>query len=132
MNEEDIAKMSQAELIFQIAKTNVNQEKRLKILEHRMVELEKKVKDLTEKSMGQYGCSTLSAYVNRKKLPIYVSDISKLAHDATRLCKKRGYPVNKVSIERFQPVNVYPDFILDELLNDYINETNRLGGAIMK
>ena len=73
-----------------------------------------------------------SAYVQRHKLPIYVSDISKLGNDATRLCRKRGYPVNKVNIDRFGVVNVYPDFILQELLDDYIRTTHRLNGAIMK
>lgn len=72
------------------------------------------------------------AYVQRHKLPIYVSDIAKLGNDATRLCKKRGYPVNKVNIDRFGVVNVYPDFILHELLDDYIRTTQRLNGSIMR
>ena len=74
----------------------------------------------------------MSAYVQRHKLPIYVSDIAKLGNDATRLCRKRGYPVNKVNIDRFGVVNVYPDFILQELLDDYIRTTRRINGAIMK
>ena len=110
--------MSQAELIFQLAKTNVEQEKRLKSTELRLSVLEEEMKKLSSKCIGNYGCSTMSAYVQRHKLPIYVSDIAKLGNDATRLCKKRGYPVNKVNIDRFGVVNVYPDFILHELLDD--------------
>lgn len=82
--------MSQAELIFQLAKTNVEQEKRLKSTEMRLSVLEEEVKKLSKKAVGEYGCSTMSAYVQRHKLPIYVSDISKLGNDATRLCRKRG------------------------------------------
>lgn len=125
-------KMSQAELIFQLAKTNVEQENRLKSTEMRLSVLEEEVKKLSKKAVGEYGCSTMSAYVQRYKLPIYVSDIAKLGKDATRLCRKRGYPVSKVNIERFGTVNVYPDFILQELLNDYIRTTQRLNGAIIK
>ena len=125
-------KMSQAELIFQLAKTNVEQEDRLKSTEMRLSVLEEEVKKLTKKAVGEYGCSTMSAYVQRHKLPIYVSDIAKLGNDATRLCRKRGYPVNKVNIDRFGVVNVYPDFILQELLDDYIRTTRRINGAIMK
>lgn len=124
--------MSQAELIFQLDKTNVEQEKRIKSTELRLGALEDEVKKLSQKAIGEYGCSTMSAYVQRHKLPIYVSDISKLGNDATRLCRKRGYPVNKVNIDRFGVVNVYPDFILQELLDDYIRTTQRLNGAIMK
>lgn len=124
--------MSQAELIFQLAKTNVEQEKRLKSTEIRLSVLEEEIKKLSSKCMGNYGCSTMSAYVQRHKLPIYVSDIAKLGNDATRLCKKRGYPVNKVNIDRFGVVNVYPDFILQELLNDYIRTTQRLNGSVMR
>lgn len=124
--------MSQAELILQLAKTNVEQENRLKSTELRLSALEEEMKKLSSKTIGEYGCSTMSAYVQRYKLPIYVSDIAKLGKDATRLCRKRGYPVNKVNVERFGTVNVYPDFILQELLNDYIKTTQRLNGAIMK
>ena len=124
--------MSQAELIFQLAKTNVEQEKRLKSTELRLSVLEEEMKKLSSKCIGNYGCSTMSAYVHRHKLPIYVSDIAKLGNDATRLCKKRGYPVNKVNIDRFGVVNVYPDFILHELLDDYIRTTQRLNGSIMR
>lgn len=124
--------MSQAELIFQLAKTNVEQEKRLKSTELRLNVLEEEIKKLSSKCIGNYGCSTMSAYVQRHKLPIYVSDIAKLGNDATRLCKKRGYPVNKVNIDRFGAVNVYPDFILQELLNDYIRTTQRLNGSIIR
>ena len=124
--------MSQAELIFQLAKTNVEQEKRLKSTELRLSVLEEEMKKLSSKCIGNYGCSTMSAYVQRHKLPIYVSDIAKLGNDATRLCKNRGYPVNKVNIDRFGVVNVYPDFILHELLDDYIRTTQRLNGSIMR
>lgn len=124
--------MSQAELIFQLAKTNVEQEKRLKSTELRLSVLEEEMKKLSSKCIGNYGCSTMSAYVQRHKLPIYVSDIAKLGNDATRLCKKRGYPVNKVNIDRFGVVNVYPDFILHELLDDYIRTTQRVNGSIMR
>lgn len=124
--------MSQAELILQLAQTNVEQEKRLKTTELRLSALEEEMKKLSSKCIGNYGCSTMSAYVQRHKLPIYVSDIAKLGNDATRLCKKRGYPVNKVNIERFGVVNVYPDFILHELLDDYIRTTQRLNGSIMR
>lgn len=124
--------MSQAELILQLAQTNVEQEKRLKLTEQRLAALEEGVKKLSSKCIGNYGCSTMSAYVQRHKLPIYVSDIAKLGNDATRLCKKRGYPVNKVNIDRFGVVNVYPDFILHELLDDYIRTTQRLNGSIMR
>lgn len=124
--------MSQAELILQLAQTNVEQEKRLKTTELRLSALEEEMKKLSSKCIGNYGCSTMSAYVQRHKLPIYVSDIAKLGNDATRLCKKRGYPVNKVSIDRFGVVNVYPDFILHELLDDYIRTTQRLNGSIMR
>lgn len=124
--------MSQAELIFQLAKTNVEQEKRIKSTELRLSVLEEEMKKLSSKCIGNYGCSTMSAYVQRHKLPIYVSDIAKLGNDATRLCKKRGYPVNKVNIDRFGVVNVYPDFILHELLDDYIRTTQRLNGSIMR
>lgn len=124
--------MSQAELIFQLAKINVEQEKRLKSTELRLSVLEEEMKKLSSKCIGNYGCSTMSAYVQRHKLPIYVSDIAKLGNDATRLCKKRGYPVNKVNIDRFGVVNVYPDFILHELLDDYIRTTQRLNGSIMR
>lgn len=124
--------MSQAELIFQLAKTNVEQEKRLKSTELRLSVLEEEMKKLSSKCIGNYGCSTMSAYVQRHKLPIYVSDIAKLGNDATRLCKKRGYPVNKVNIDRFGVVNVYPDFILHELLDDYIRTTQRLNGSIIR
>ena len=124
--------MSQAELIFQLAKTNVEQEKRLKSTELRLSVLEEEMKKLSSKCIGNYGCSTMSAYVQRHKLPIYVSDIAKLGNDATRLCKKRGYPVNKVNIDRFGVVNVYRDFILHELLDDYIRTTQRLNGSIMR
>lgn len=124
--------MSQAELIFQLAKTNVEQEKRLKSTEMRLGILEEEVKKLSKKAVGEYGCSTMSAYVQSHKLPIYVSDIAKLGNDATRLCRERGYPVKKVNIDRFGVVNVYPDFILQELLDDYIRTTRRINGAIMK
>lgn len=124
--------MSQAELILQLAQTNVEQEKRLKSTELRLSVLEEEMKKLSSKCIGNYGCSTMSAYVQRHKLPIYVSDIAKLGNDATRLCKKRGYPVNKVNIDRFGVVNVYPDFILHELLDDYIRTTQRLNGSIMR
>jgi hypothetical protein len=124
--------MSQAELILQLAQTNVEQEKRLKTTELRLSALEEEMKKLSSKCIGNYGCSTMSAYVQRHKLPIYVSDIAKLGNDATRLCKKRGYPVNKVNIDRFGVVNVYPDFILHELLDDYIRTTQRLNGSIMR
>lgn len=124
--------MSQAELILQLAKTNVEQEKRLKTTELRLSALEEEIKKLSSKCIGNYGCSTMSSYIQRYKLPIYVSDISKLSNDAARLCRKRGYPVNKVNIERFGAINVYPDFILHELLDDYIRTTQRLNGSIMR
>lgn len=46
--------------------------------------------------------------------------------------QKKGYPVNKVNIERFGAINVYPDFILHELLDDYIRTTQRLNGSIIR
>lgn len=124
--------MSQAELILQLAKTNVEQEKRLKTTELRLSALEEEIKKLSSKCIGNYGCSTMSSYIQRYKLPIYVSDISKLSNDAARLYRKRGYPVNKVNIERFGAINVYPDFILHELLDDYIRTTQRLNGSIIR
>lgn len=74
--------MSQAELILQLAKTNVEQEKRLKTTELRLSALEEEIKKLSSKCIGNYGCSTMSSYIQRYKLPIYVSDISKLSNDA--------------------------------------------------
>lgn len=124
--------MSQAELIFQLAKTNVDQEQRLKSTEMKLSVLEEEVKKLSKKAIGEYGCSTMSSYIQRYKLPIYVSDISKLSNDAARLCRKRGYPINKVNIERFGTINVYPDFILHELLDDYIRTTQRINGSITR
>lgn len=124
-------KMSQAELIFQLAQTNVEQEKRIKSLGNTVKCMQDDMKKLSTKYIGEYGCSTMSAYVQRFKIPIYVSDIAKLSHDASRLCRKRGYPVNKVNIDRFGTVNVYPNFILHELLNGYMETTKRLGGSIM-
>ena len=59
--------MSQAELILQLAKTNVEQENRLKSTELRLGALEDEVKKLSQKAIGEYGCSTMSAYVQRHK-----------------------------------------------------------------
>lgn len=98
----------------------------------RLSVLEEEVKKLSKRLSVNTGVPIMSAYVQRHKLPIYVSDIAKLGNDATRLCRKRGYPVNKVNIDRFGVVNVYPDFILQELLDDYIRTTRRINGAIMK
>lgn len=81
--------MSQAELILQLAKTNVEQENRLKSTELRLGALEDEVKKLSRKAIGEYGCSTMSAYVQRHKLPIYVSDISKLGN-ALHVCVGKG------------------------------------------
>lgn len=47
--------MSQAELIFQLAKTNVEQEKRLKSTELRLSVLEEEMKKLSSKCIGNYG-----------------------------------------------------------------------------
>ena len=48
--------MSQAELILQLAKTNVEQENRLKSTELRLGALEDEVKKLSQKAIGEYGC----------------------------------------------------------------------------
>lgn len=119
-NQNNYPRMTQAELIMQMAQLNVEYENKINEIERRQRLLEEKVKNL-EKNKIDHGCrSTISSYVSRNCLPIYVKDLPQLGRQVTALCKKRGYTPSKVSVERFGEMNTYPDVILYEFFNSYL------------
>lgn len=113
-------RMTQAELIMQMAQLNVEYEKKLEKLEQRQILLEERVKELLKKNEVSGTMSTVAAYVNKNQLPIYVRDLNQIGRQVSQLCKKRGYEPQKVRVERFGEVNSYPDLILYEFFDSYL------------
>ena len=119
-NQNNYPRMTQAELIMQMAQLNVEYENKIKELEKRQYLLEEKVDSLMKNDIA-HGCkSTISSYVTRNGLPIYVKDLPQLGRQVASLCRKRGYSPSKVSIEKIGEVNTYPDVILYEFFNSYL------------
>lgn len=88
-------RMTQAELIMQMAQLNVEYEKKLEKLEQRQILLEERVKELLKKNEVSGTMSTVAAYVNKNQLPIYVRDLNQIGRQVSQLCKKRGYEPQK-------------------------------------
>lgn len=110
--------VSQAELIMRLAKANLDNERRIVVLEKNVEEV-LNVYDYS-KNIDQY--STIAGYIRRFNLPILVSQYSQYGLRATDICKRRGVIVSKISDVRYGTINLYPNFILQELFKDYFSK----------
>lgn len=104
--------LSDAELILSIAKQNVSTEKRI-------LSLERNVENLLSqfgyaKDIDQY-YSTIAGYIQRFNLPVMVNQYAHYGARAADICRRRGIKISKISDLRYGTINVYPNFILQEL-----------------
>ena len=111
--------LSEAELILKLAKMNLSNEKRI-------VALEKHVELAIDrfsfsKDIDQY-YSTIAGYIQRFSLPILVSQYASYGSRAHDLCKRRGVVISKLSDVRYGTINLYPNYILQELFKDFFNK----------
>lgn len=111
--------LSEAELILKLAKMNLSNEKRI-------VALEKHVELAIDrfsfsKDIDQY-YSTIAGYIQRFSLPILVSQYASYGSRAHDLCKRRGVDISKISDVRYGTINLYPNYILQELFKDFFNK----------
>lgn len=111
--------MSEAELILKLAKMNLSNEKRI-------VALEKQVEEALDrftfsKDIDQY-YSTIAGYIQRFNLPILVNQYASYGSRAHDICKRRGVKISKISDVRYGTINLYPNYILQELFKDYFNK----------
>lgn len=110
---------SEAELILKLAQMNLDNEKRI-------VALEKHVEEAIDrfsysKDIDQY-YSTIAGYIQRFKLPILVSQYASYGSRAHDICKRRGVEISKISDVRYGTINLYPNYILQELFKDYFSK----------
>lgn len=62
---------------------------------------------------------SILGYANYRNLrPVSRTEAAVLGREATRLCRERGVPVQKVKDVRFGQVGSYPENVLDELFNE--------------
>ena len=112
-------KISESELILKLAQMNLDNEKRI-------IALEKHVEEAIDcfsysKDIDQY-YSTIAGYIQRFKLPILVNQYASYGSRAQSICKRRGVEISKLSDVRYGTINLYPNYILQELFKDYFSK----------
>lgn len=100
--------LSPAEIILQMAQRNVENERRMKVLENKLDEIELR-------TTTDFKCSTVVAYVSRNNLHLDVKRYGAIGTKASNICKKRGIETSKVNDPRWGSVKVYPDEVLAEV-----------------
>lgn len=110
---------SEAELVLKLAQMNLNNEKRIVALEKHVEEAINRFS--FSKDIDQY-YSTIAGYIQRFKLPVLVSQYASYGSRAHDICKRRGVEVSKISDVRYGTINLYPNYILQELFKDYFSK----------
>lgn len=105
-----------AEEILKFANINAQTEKRISELERKMAEVIEQI-GIFEDIDKNY--STLPGYIQRFRLPILVSEYAHLGSRISEICKKRGIKICKITDVR-GTLNLYPNYILQELFKDYM------------
>ena len=100
--------LSPAEMLLQQAQMMVEQERRVNIVEKRL--------DLIEaKTATRPDYFTVMGYAVYSGIKIGIDKAKVIGQRAYHLCKKKGYPIDKIPDPRFGTVGSYPKDVLDEI-----------------
>lgn len=78
-------------------------------------QIESDVEQLKAKTTTRPSYFTIAGYATLHKIKVNVRTAAKLGGAASRICKQREYPIDKVPDPRFGEVNSYPEEVLDEV-----------------
>lgn len=109
--------LSPSELILQLAQVNVENERKIKALEEKTIELKNEVDEIKQRTTTELKRSTIVAYVSRNNIKLDVQRYGAMGRKASSLCKKKGVEITKIPDVRWGNVSVFPDDILDEVFN---------------
>lgn len=103
--------VSPTEMLLEQCKRMVAQERKLKLVEDRQDDFEKKLAEFD----GETGYQTVTAFCRTHHDPLPLSEANALGRKATALCKSRNIKIGSIPDERFGRVNSYPIEILKEV-----------------
>lgn len=112
--------MTEAEALLQSVQMLVDLERKQKQLEERTDTIGKDVDDIKGRLNNELKSYTVVGYCARNNIDVSRKEASAVGNRASRLCKKRGIPVDTMSDPRFGKVNLYPEDILKELVDNMV------------
>lgn len=107
--------LSPSELILKLAQINVENERKMKILEEKTEALQSELNEVKQRTTTDLHQSTIVAYVTRNNISLDVTRYGAMGRKASSICKKRNIEITKINDVRWGKVNVFPDEILDEV-----------------
>lgn len=112
--------MTEAEALLQSVQMLVDLERKQKQLEERTDTIGKDVDDIKGRLNNELKSYTVVGYCARNNIEVSRKEASAVGNRASRLCKKKGIPVDTMSDPRFGKVNLYPEDILKELIDNMV------------
>lgn len=109
-----IPNLSPAEALLQTVQMLVHHEKKINLLEQRMV----KIESSTQQTRPNY--FTILGYATINHLQVGFNIAKQLGQKASRICRERGCAMDEVPDPRFGRVRAYPANILQEVFADPI------------
>ena len=122
--------LTPSELILQLAQINVENERKMKLLESKQEQLEQKVEQIMERTSTDLEFSSIMGYASRTKIFVDLRQASKLGIEASKVCKQRGISMGKLRDPRFGYVKTYPDSVLEEVFNKFYPHRFRQGREV--
>lgn len=111
--------LTPSELILQLAQINVENERKMKLLESKQEQLEQKVEQIMERTSTDLEFSSIMGFASRTKIFVDLRQASKLGIEASKVCKQREISMGKLRDPRFGYVKTYPDSVLEEVFNKF-------------
>lgn len=112
--------MTEAEALLQSVQMLVDLERKQKQLEERTDTIGKDVDDIKDRLNNELKSYTVVGYCARNNIDVSRKEASAVGNRASRLCKKKGIHVDTMSDPRFGKVNLYPEDILKELVDNMV------------
>lgn len=104
--------LSADELILLMAQRNVENSRKIKVLEQENKEIKKKVEYIDAKTSTRPDYFSIVAFARICGLQIGLAQAKTLGKQATGVCNALHYDIDKVSDPRFGVVNTYPSSVL--------------------
>jgi len=112
--------LSPAEALLQSVQMIVEQERRVKMIESRQIQLEDKVMQIEAKAKTQPDdYYAIAGYASIIKRPINLTDAATIGKKATVICNSMGYVTGTVPDPRFGRVKTYPKQVLSNVFEEY-------------
>lgn len=112
--------LTPAESLLQSVQLLVDLERKQKQLEERTDTIGKDVDDIKGRLNNELKSYTVVGYCARNNIEVSRKEASAVGNRASRLCKKKGIQVDTMSDPRFGKVNLYPEDILKELVDNMV------------